>query len=503
VNEKILAEASFAALVAPAGCGKTHLIAKSVAKYNSGRELILTHTHAGVDSLKTKLKKVGAKEKTYSVETIAGFCLKYTSSYPELSELSISMPRDQEWAQIYIAMSKLLKSKHVQEIIRLSYTGFYVDEYQDCSIPQHDFILNLAKALPRCRVLGDPLQGIFNFKKEPTIDWDRDITSQFLSLEPLKTPHRWEHSGGCSELGAWLLSARENFKNKSPVDLSSAPQSVNHILVTKEQDLQHIQMTQCFKMQNLEGSVVCISAHRNQNYSLAQRLNGGFSSLEPIDSKELYSYCEEIEKSKGYDRCLKVIELASECLIVATLLSPLKKNYEQKKPYNGAKLPEITALFVQMNIDESLSLVEMVLLAIKTTAPKKFKRDELFYSFLSALKEYKTGNNTSLKEAAWQVRNKLRFIGRGTARKVLGTTLLVKGLEYDHCLILNADDLKPQELYVAMTRGSKTLSIISKSSTLQTYNSDDFKNNSADITGASQIITPPDLISNDLQLTLF
>jgi hypothetical protein len=56
---------------------------------------------------------------------------------------------------------------------------------------------------------------------------------------------------------------------------------------------------------------------------------------------------------------------------------------------------------------------------------------------------------------------------------------------------------------VAMTRGSKTLSIISKSSTLQTYNSDDFKNNSADITGASQIITPPDLISNDLQLTLF
>ena len=43
-------------VVAPAGFGKTHLIADAV-KLSAGRQLILTHTHSGVDALKKKLKK--------------------------------------------------------------------------------------------------------------------------------------------------------------------------------------------------------------------------------------------------------------------------------------------------------------------------------------------------------------------------------------------------------------------------------------------------------------
>jgi len=45
-------------------------------------------------------------------------------------------------------------------------------------------------------------------------------------------------------------------------------------------------------------------------------------------------------------------------------------------------------------------------------------------------------------------------------QKLIGTTLLVKGLEYDHAVILDADVLDAKHLYVAMTRGSKSLTII-------------------------------------------
>ena len=38
--------------------------------------------------------------------------------------------------------------------------------------------------------------------------------------------------------------------------------------------------------------------------------------------------------------------------------------------------------------------------------------------------------------------------------------LLVKGLEYDHAVVLDADSLDAKHLYVAMTRGSKSLTII-------------------------------------------
>jgi len=56
----------------------------------------------------------------------------------------------------------------------------------------------------------------------------------------------------------------------------------------------------------------------------------------------------------------------------------------------------------------------------------------------------------------------MRHTGRPIShRKLIGTTLLVKGLEYDHAVILEADILDAKDLYVAMTRGSKSLTIIS------------------------------------------
>lgn len=37
---------------------------------------------------------------------------------------------------------------------------------------------------------------------------------------------------------------------------------------------------------------------------------------------------------------------------------------------------------------------------------------------------------------------------------------MVKALEYDHAVILDADSLDAKNLYVAMTRGAKTLTIV-------------------------------------------
>jgi DNA helicase-2/ATP-dependent DNA helicase PcrA len=55
----------------------------------------------------------------------------------------------------------------------------------------------------------------------------------------------------------------------------------------------------------------------------------------------------------------------------------------------------------------------------------------------------------------------LRHTGRPTShRKLIGTTLVVKGLEYDHAVILGADALDANNLYVAMARGFKSLIII-------------------------------------------
>lgn len=60
-------------VVAPAGCGKTFLLAEAVS-ISVGRQLILTHTHAGVRAIRGHLERQAVSPAKYGVITIDGLC---------------------------------------------------------------------------------------------------------------------------------------------------------------------------------------------------------------------------------------------------------------------------------------------------------------------------------------------------------------------------------------------------------------------------------------------
>src|SRR5262245_39743195 len=70
---------------AAAGCGKTEAIAAAVGAGGGGRQLILTHTHAGVRALRQRLEKYKVPKSRYHIDTIAGWALTYAVHYPQLS----------------------------------------------------------------------------------------------------------------------------------------------------------------------------------------------------------------------------------------------------------------------------------------------------------------------------------------------------------------------------------------------------------------------------------
>ena len=74
-----LAAASNVAVMLSAGTGKTELIARAtgIASEIAGRQLILTHTHAGVHALKTRLTRLGVRPRSYTLSTITGWALKW------------------------------------------------------------------------------------------------------------------------------------------------------------------------------------------------------------------------------------------------------------------------------------------------------------------------------------------------------------------------------------------------------------------------------------------
>ena len=59
-----------AAIIAPAGHGKTEMIA-DIVEHAEGKQLLLTHTNAGVDAIEKRLQKRNVSKEKYVVTTIA------------------------------------------------------------------------------------------------------------------------------------------------------------------------------------------------------------------------------------------------------------------------------------------------------------------------------------------------------------------------------------------------------------------------------------------------
>ena len=69
--------------------------------------------------------------------------------------------------------------------------------------------------------------------------------------------------------------------------------------------------------------------------------------------------------------------------------------------------------------------------------------------------------SSSVTDAIQALRSSTRMQGRRSRLRVVSRPLLVKGLEYDHAIVLDPTAYSAQELYVALTRGTRSVTVIS------------------------------------------
>lgn len=465
-----LAAAKRAFLIAAAGCGKTQAIACAVAESVGERQLILTHTHAGVHSLRKRLRLLGVPRKQYEVETIAGWSLRLALAYPVRSGFGNPKPQTSaEWTQLYVGATQLLSLPFMQDVIQATYAGVYVDEYQDCTQTQHRLILALAQLLP-CRVLGDPLQGIFGFGHDTIIDWDADVRGEFEELSStLDTPWRWQaHNQG---LGEWLSEVRALIEAGRPIDLERAP--VQWLKSTQDN-----QRNVCFGKIGAAGTVIAIhpeNHHANGCHKLASQLRGNYHSIEEMEAKALMKWARQIESAHANDRAVATIEFASECLTkVSTELHGIKDKFRSSRASTPdfsrmRKHETIAAALTSVSHSDDLANVVSALQLIGEISGAYLYRADLWFEMLRSIKAYLAGGFSSLPDAAWHVRTQARFSGRGDFQRIVSRTLLVKGLEFDHAIVLDADSMDAKNLYVALTRGSKSLTVLSQEPVLNPW----------------------------------
>ena len=453
-------------VIAPAGYGKTHLIAMAV-KAATKRQLILTHTFAGVNSIKTKMTDLGVPSSKYQIDTIASWSLRLCQAYPKTSGWKVEHPTSKQWNKLYECCSELLGKQFVRRIVAASYAGVYVDEYQDCSDLQHSLVCAFGEFLP-CRILGDPMQAIFDFGLDEgrPVDWSVSVYPIFTCLGQLETPWRWKKAGE-PKLGAWLKKARETLERGQKIDLLNGLPACVKRAYTAPEFLAAKQYNSLMGLLGHNDSVIALHGgdqrSKNKTHDLAQRLAGRFSSIEEVEGKALHSFVKKLVAArKPQAGFLLALDFSKKCFTgVAKTLTAGTQKGEVAKLSKATKYPLVLhAANAYLNDPTSLHL-KGFFLALKANPETSAYRRDLLYRFLNVLKIHIDGAGENLTDAANLYQRDMRHTGRPiNHRKLIGTTLLVKGLEYDHAIILDADALDAKDLYVAMTRGSKSLTII-------------------------------------------
>ena len=205
-------------VIAPAGHGKTHAIAECLKQCGDGRQLVLTHTHAGIAAIQKKLKKMQVASTCYHIETIAGFAQSLVLAFLGSGKIP-SREEDSYFPTVTLEACRLLAVESLRTVLRISYKSLFVDEYQDCSDNQHKLIMQLAEIMPT-HIFGDEMQGIFAFDGA-TRDFNKDLVD-FKIYDELKTPWRWKVNGNCEALGQWILNTRHLLEQpRSTIRLTS------------------------------------------------------------------------------------------------------------------------------------------------------------------------------------------------------------------------------------------------------------------------------------------
>ncbi len=445
-------------VVGPAGCGKTHLIAEAVS-YAKAKQLILTHTHAGVNALRTKLSTIGVPFTKYRVTTIDSLSLCYVSAFPDLAGGACGYPSgDEEWSALRVAACRLFRCRAPRRVLMASYAGMFVDEYQDCCGTQHAMLEAISEVLP-CRIVGDPLQAIYR-KLHPNdiVKWN-EVERTFPVIDELAMPRRWRKTN--PKLGEWLADVRSRLVRGNEVDFANADGTVKWISRTDEMT----KIAECYKAFD-KRCVVAICDWPGRCATVAAKTKNHFSVLESVECPDLMRAAEDIENCTGLNRVEHVVSFAQRCLTGMTSLTDLLNRMKKGVAYIPRSPDKIRLWAAMQAVVESANLrtVEGLMSDIHGLSDTHFfKRRELWQEMRRALRSFDSSSGRTLREVVWALRDHARRNGRRIlSKRTVATPLLIKGLEFDHALLLDAMQMgSAEELYVALTRGSFSLTVLS------------------------------------------
>jgi len=450
-------------VIAPAGCGKTQLIADALLRYEGDKPiLILTHTNAGVVALRNRMDRAGIRRSKYYLTTIDGWAIRLINTFPLRSghDPTIVTGQRPNYDTIRIAAFNLLKAKHINDVLSATYARIFVDECQDCSKNQFAIIYYAAVSLPTI-LMGDEMQAIFGFGNDGLADWKDHVCKYFPLLGELTTPWRWINADS-EQLGRWLLQVRTDLQDGKGIDLRLSPEAVSWVQIDGGANDRTKLLESCRILAANNGGVLIIgdSTNPTSQRQFASQTPGAIT-VEAVDLRDLVAFANDFDLNSD-DALVRIVRFAQSLMTnvgpteLINRINSLQKG-TAKKPANDIETAAISFLGERKH-----SNVRTLLAEINKAAGVRVYRPDVLHCCIRALRVCDAGA-INFHDAAIQMREQNRLLGRPLPKRAVGSTLLLKGLEAEVVVILNGDTLNAKNLYVALTRGAKRIVVCSKS----------------------------------------
>lgn len=450
-------------VTAPAGCGKTQLIADTLTQHTGAKPvLILTHTNAGVAALRLRMQRANVPASAYRVATLDGFAMRLVGMFPERSGITAATLELRtpviDYPAIRLAAFTLVQAGHVSETLAATYAHLLVDEYQDCNLVQHALVTALAAVLPTC-VLGDPMQAIFGFAGNQLVDWNAHVLQQFPLIGELNQPWRWINAG-TRGFGEWLLDCRRALHAGGHIDLHQAPAEVNWIqLLPATADRQRMAAA-LTRSVTPDGQVLVIGDSRNPRgrRQMASQTPGA-TAVEPVDLADLTNFGQTFDLQAA-ESTSRLVNFAAETMTQVGAAALLQRLDVLRRGAARTSPTPAEAALVAFAATPTYPLAAEALRALTRQEHARVYRPEVLYGCLRAM-ETAAGGGCTFAEATVRERERNRHESRQLARRAIGSTLLLKGLEAEVAVIPNPENMDARHLYVAMTRGANRLVVCS------------------------------------------
>jgi hypothetical protein len=449
----------------PAGTGKTHLLAASavIAAEERRRSLILTHTNAGVDAIRRRLATLGVKKGMVRVDTITSWAFALVRSYSDIAQLSV--PELPDWSlsgDYIIGATRVISSRAIREVHEVSFDLVLIDEYQDCTQEQHEFVLALAAAVPKTIVLGDRLQAIFGFAGS-LASWADDVLPLFPAHVTTVQPYRWK--GHNESLGNWLLNLRPQLVENATFDVAAqSPPGLRFVRRISPTTLS----TVAYSFRNVNESVLLLDKWPRDIASHASRLSGSYLVMEDMGGNFMRQQLQSLPSEGDYRLAAWLARFSKGCVIGLagldqTVLGRLDAG-QGIGHYSRNGLADVLVALDCLRTDPTYECLVSVAATISGTKGLRLYRWEAWHDTCEAIARTVENGEPVTDNLAW-VRDRLRRTGRKSTTRIASRTVLVKGLEYDHVIIADlAKFTDPRDLYVALSRARKSITVIGQSS---------------------------------------